>query len=324
MAKRIRVLLVDDFELARRGLRRMLELDGEIEVVGEAGDADEALGQVEDLSPDVVIMDIKMGHINGLEATRLLRERGFTGAILVLSMFDEYLDEAIQVGADGYMVKDAKREELVCAIRDTARGQFIFGASMLNSPERMSAAFGRLQLQWEGERSSDPETVLEPEDPNDAQVAMAAEEKALVKQTAGDAAEAMPEPSQGTEGPVTSPPAAALDTVVTDVELVISPPVEPAMVLKLHQWLMEAANMDLGKITGSRSQTGDTVLSVFMRGPGPFTRMLSELPNVKEVTEEQYTEGNGGVPRVLKSPGDLLEIGGGPSAPKRFRLALTG
>ena len=321
MTNRIRVLLVDDFELARRGLRRMLELDDEIEVVGEAGDADEALGRVEELFPDVVIMDIKMGHINGLEATRLLRERGFTGAILVLSMFDEYLDEAITVGADGYMVKDAKREELVGSIRDTARGRFIFGASTLKSPERMSAAFGRLQRQWDGERSSDHETVLEPEDWNDHRVAIAAEEKALVRQTADKAAEGRLELSQGAEGPVTSLAVAAPDTVVTDVELIISPPVEPGMVLKLHQWLMEAADIDLGKITGS--QTGDTILSVSMRRPGPLMRMLSELPNVREVTEEPYVDGGSAVQWVLKSSGALPGIGGGRLAPKRFRLALT-
>ena len=79
MRKQIRVLLVDDHELARRGLRRMLELSDDIEVVSEAGNADEALGQVLELSPDVVIMDIQMGYINGLEATQLLKDRGFAG-----------------------------------------------------------------------------------------------------------------------------------------------------------------------------------------------------------------------------------------------------
>ena len=87
MGTGIRVLLVDDHELARRGLRRMLELDADIHVVGEASNADEALGLVEDVSPDVVMMDIQMDSINGLEATRLLKDRGFAGAVIILSMY---------------------------------------------------------------------------------------------------------------------------------------------------------------------------------------------------------------------------------------------
>ena len=109
MERGIRVFLVDDHEMAREGLRRMLQLEHDIEVVGEAADAEEVLLQVEVLNPDVILMDIKMPTINGLEATRLFKEREVAGEIVVLSLHSEYLAQAVEAGAAGYLVKDVKR-----------------------------------------------------------------------------------------------------------------------------------------------------------------------------------------------------------------------
>ena len=325
MRNQIRVLLVDDHELARRGLRRMLELSDEIVVVSEAGDADEALGQVEELSPDVVIMDIQMGHINGLEATQLLKDRGFTGAVLVLTMFEEYLEKAIQVGATGYLIKDAKLEELVSAIQDAARGRFIFGSSLLKSPDNMTAAFAQLQRQWSDKKLPAPQRGPDSQAADNAQLSTVTEEKTAVEQSTREPAQDAPEPSQFITVPDIADPAdpmppEAPDTVIKDVELVISPPVEPWMLLKLHRWLTEVANIDVGEMAGSL--TGDTVVRGSIRRPIPFVKMLAELPDVAEVTEEPYVEGRGTLPSDLKSPGDMQRIGGGRTLPKRFRLAL--
>lgn len=117
MKKDIKVLLVDDHEIVRRGLRRMLELEKDIKVIGDCANAEEAFSQVEKLSPDVVLMDVKMPETNGIAATRALKERKSACKIIILTLYDEYVTEGIEAGADGYLLKDAKFAELTQAIR---------------------------------------------------------------------------------------------------------------------------------------------------------------------------------------------------------------
>jgi len=119
----IRILLVDDHQVVREGLRRMLELEADMEVVGEANDAKEALTQLELLSPEVILMDIKMPGVDGIELTRQLKEKQPFCNIIMLTLYDEYLAEAIEAGAVGYLLKDVKREELVRAIRAVHQGR---------------------------------------------------------------------------------------------------------------------------------------------------------------------------------------------------------
>ena len=145
MGEGIRVFLVDDHEMAREGLRRMLELEQDIQVVGEAASAEEALLQVEMLNPDVILMDIKMPTLNGLEATRLFKERNVSAEIVILSLHSEYLAQAVEAGAAGYLVKDVKREELADAIRRINQGELVLGRSVLNSPEITENALGYLR-----------------------------------------------------------------------------------------------------------------------------------------------------------------------------------
>ena len=119
----IRILLVDDHQVVREGLRRMLELETDLKVVGEAADAKEALTQVELLSPEVILMDIKMPGVDGIELTRQLKQKHPSCNIIMLTLYDEYLPQAIEVGATGYLLKDIKREELVKAIRAVQQGR---------------------------------------------------------------------------------------------------------------------------------------------------------------------------------------------------------
>ncbi len=119
----IRILLVDDHQVVREGLRHMLELEADMEVVGEASDAKEALTQVELLSPEVILMDIKMPGMDGIELTRQLKEKQPSCNIIMLTLYDEYLTEAIEAGAVGYLLKDVKREELARAIRAVHQGR---------------------------------------------------------------------------------------------------------------------------------------------------------------------------------------------------------
>ncbi len=119
MKEEIKILLVDDHELVRRGLRRVLELEEDMKVVGDCANADESLFHVEMLSPDIVLMDVKMPGLNGIEATRRLKEKRPACKVIMLTLYDEYFLESIEAGADNYILKDAKCAELAQAIRQT-------------------------------------------------------------------------------------------------------------------------------------------------------------------------------------------------------------
>jgi DNA-binding NarL/FixJ family response regulator len=125
MADKIRVLLVDDQALIRAGLQTLLSRKTDIEVVGQAGDGAEALIQVAALDPDVVLMDIRMPGLDGVEATRRLVEQGDRPAVIILTTFhdDENVFNGLQAGARGYLLKDVDHRALAEAIRTVAAGQ---------------------------------------------------------------------------------------------------------------------------------------------------------------------------------------------------------
>lgn len=127
-----KVLLVDDHPLVREGLRARLSGVNGIEVVGEAGDAAQAFEQVEHLRPDLVLMDVGMKQVNGIELTARLRERHPTLRVLMLSMYDnpEYVHRALAAGARGYVLKEAPSEEIVAAILAVAAGRNFLGSGL--------------------------------------------------------------------------------------------------------------------------------------------------------------------------------------------------
>ena len=128
MEKKIRVLLVDDHSLVRRGFRRMLEDEADMEVIGEAGDGEEAIKIAKELRPEVVVMDCALPGMNGLQATRQIMESSPTTAVLMLSMHTEstWVRQAVESGAKGYVLKDALDLELGSAIRKVAAGETVF------------------------------------------------------------------------------------------------------------------------------------------------------------------------------------------------------
>ena len=120
----IPVFLVDDHAVVREGIQRLLELEGGIVVVGEAGSAEEALTQLRYCAPKVILMDIRLPGLNGIEATRLIKVQHPDLRVLILSAFgDEHLAQAIEAGADGFVLKTTKRAELMEAIKLAAQGQ---------------------------------------------------------------------------------------------------------------------------------------------------------------------------------------------------------
>jgi DNA-binding NarL/FixJ family response regulator len=130
----IRVLLADDQALVRAGFRSLLDAQSDIEVIGEAGDGAEAVRLAAELSPDVVLMDIRMPGMDGLAATRQIaadeRLAGVRVVILTTFGLDEYVFEAIRSGASGFLVKDTEPEELVQAVRVVAAGDALLSPSV--------------------------------------------------------------------------------------------------------------------------------------------------------------------------------------------------
>lgn len=129
---KIRVLLADDHTIVRKGLRSLLDNEPGIEVVGEADDGREAVQQVEDLQPDIVVMDIAMPSLNGLEATRLIKQRSPETKVLILTMHadEEYVHQLLRAGVSGYLVKKAAPTELVTAIRAAWQGESFLSPSI--------------------------------------------------------------------------------------------------------------------------------------------------------------------------------------------------
>lgn len=124
-SRKITILLADDHSMVRQGFRRILESQPDMEIVGEAGNGREALEQAAKLAPDVVVMDVAMPELNGIEATRRLMETTPRTRVLALSMHKDavYVREILRAGARGYLLKDAVDVDFLAAVRAIARGE---------------------------------------------------------------------------------------------------------------------------------------------------------------------------------------------------------
>jgi two-component system response regulator NreC len=131
--EKIRLLLTDDHTLFRQGVKNLLDSEPDLEVVGEAGNANEAISKATELCPDVVLMDVSMPGLSSFEATRQLRRNRPETKVLFLTMYDDqdYLAEGMEAGASGYVLKDSPAEQLVSAIGDVHRGGSYLSPRML-------------------------------------------------------------------------------------------------------------------------------------------------------------------------------------------------
>ena len=139
MEKAIRVMIVDDQRLLREGFRKLIELESDLEVVGMAGDGKEALATIERLcaeqaAPDVILMDVRMPHLDGISATRAVIERWPAMRVVILTTFDdrELIQAGLQAGALGYVLKDITAEQLASAIRVASQGQVLLHPDVVN------------------------------------------------------------------------------------------------------------------------------------------------------------------------------------------------
>lgn len=153
----IRILLVDDQRLFREGLRTLLSLSEEVEVVGEASNGQEALTEAARLRPDVVLMDLRMPVLDGVAATRRLHEELPDCRVIILTTFDDddYVFDGLRAGAVGYLLKDVSHEKLLEAIRATAAGESFLQPSVA---AKVVAEFARLNTAAAPKRT----TLVEP------------------------------------------------------------------------------------------------------------------------------------------------------------------
>ncbi|MBL1106400.1 response regulator transcription factor [Streptomyces sp. 5-8] len=157
MAEPIKVLLVDDHQVVRRGLRTFLEVQDDIEVVGEAADGAEGVERAEELRPDIVLMDVKMPGMDGIDALRRLRQLGNPARVLIVTSFTEQrtVVPALRAGAAGYVYKDVDPDALAGAIRSVHAGHILLQpevADALLSQEEANGTHGRGSALTERER----------------------------------------------------------------------------------------------------------------------------------------------------------------------------
>jgi two-component system NarL family response regulator len=139
---KINVLIADDHTLFRKGVRKMLEVEEDMKVVGEAGTGREALEQARALMPDVILMDIKMPDLDGIEATRTLRREMPHVGIIFVTMFqdDEFVFKGLQAGGRGYILKDTDPDTMLRAIRAVAHGESLLGPTIAQKALRQFSA----------------------------------------------------------------------------------------------------------------------------------------------------------------------------------------
>ncbi len=143
--ERIKILLCDDHNLVREGFSKMLELEEDFIVVGQAASADEALIKARQLKPDIILMDIKLQGINGIEATRMIKEEIPQTEVIILSMYDEeeYVRESVKAGATGYVLKDISQEELIRNIKVVHSGGSYIQPSLARKVLQDLASIGK-------------------------------------------------------------------------------------------------------------------------------------------------------------------------------------
>ena len=156
----IKVLLVDDQTLIRQGIRLLLEIEPDIQVVGQAADGRAALEQVEVLHPDVVLMDVRMPEMDGIAATRLLNASHPEVKVIILTTFedDETVFEGLKAGASGYLLKDISSEEMAQAVRKVAAGEALIQSRLTR---KVLAEFSRMATATDRQAPPKPAALAE-------------------------------------------------------------------------------------------------------------------------------------------------------------------
>ena len=135
MGKEIRILLVDDHQVVRDGISSMLADSPDMEVVGQSAGGEEVLTLIAQHSPNIILMDIKMPRMDGIQLTSLVQQKNPDCKIVMLTLYDEYLTQAMEAGAKGYLLKDTSREYLIQAIRQVYQGEVVISDNISIKPQ---------------------------------------------------------------------------------------------------------------------------------------------------------------------------------------------
>lgn len=138
--KTIKVIIADDHALIREGIKQILELESDIAVIGQAGDGEEAYNMTMELNPDIVLLDINMPRLNGIETLRRFKDMGVKSKVIILTIHEdkEYILKTLKLGANGYMLKDSNADSLIKGIRDVAKGEKYIQPSVADLVSRSS------------------------------------------------------------------------------------------------------------------------------------------------------------------------------------------
>ncbi len=138
--KIIKVVIADDHVLIREGIKQILELEDDIVVIGQAGNGEEAFKMAKELNPDIVLLDINMPKLNGIETLRKFKDMGIKSKVIILTIHEdkEYILKTLKLGANGYMLKDSNADTLIKGIRDVAKGEKYIQPSVADLVSRSS------------------------------------------------------------------------------------------------------------------------------------------------------------------------------------------
>ena len=158
----ISVLLVDDHPVVIEGLRKLLDVAGDIDVTGVANDASSAISQAKALRPDVILLDLRMPGASGIQATRRLREQEYPGAIIVLTSYGDqaYVTQALEAGADGYLLKSTPSDQLIQSIRDASRGRRQLSPELLSGVLEEFGGLAREKTARDADLSEEDRDIL--------------------------------------------------------------------------------------------------------------------------------------------------------------------
>ena len=264
----------------------------DVELVGDVDDAGGASLKVTTLSPEVVLIDIDAPKMKAFETASNLRQLGYTGALIGISSYPDRLEQALESGMSGYMLKNAGVDEILGVIRQAPTGGFTFGASIMDTA---SGVVAFRYLATEVSTANKPSGVSAARPRPDRRVRNAQRDRSVAPPT-----------GKNHRGSAANGPSAP--SLATHVELSIEPPAQVRSLLMLQEWLKKTANVDVEKM--SASQTEDTLIMGAMRQQIELSSMLAELPFVAEVTR-----------RPDAAPADTV-VPGGPAGPDRLTERL--